>query len=83
VSRRRVGVLLAVLLGAPALVAVAGAAEPSPGKAHQGKGKPAAPKHKSPGPQVLAKSWALIDGRTGEVLTSHAGDERRLIASTP
>jgi serine-type D-Ala-D-Ala carboxypeptidase (penicillin-binding protein 5/6) len=82
VSRRRVGVLLAVLLGALALVAVAGAAEPSPGKAHQGKGKPAAPKHKSPGPQVLAKSWALIDGRTGEVLTSHAGDERLLIAST-
>jgi D-alanyl-D-alanine carboxypeptidase (penicillin-binding protein 5/6) len=33
-------------------------------------------------PQVLAKSWALIDGRTGEVLTSHAGSERRLIAST-
>jgi D-alanyl-D-alanine carboxypeptidase (penicillin-binding protein 5/6) len=33
-------------------------------------------------PRVLAKSWALIDGRTGEVLTSHAGDERRLIAST-
>jgi D-alanyl-D-alanine carboxypeptidase (penicillin-binding protein 5/6) len=33
-------------------------------------------------PKVLAKSWALIDGRTGEVLTSHAGDERRLIAST-
>ena len=33
-------------------------------------------------PHVLAKSWALIDGRTGEVLTSHAGNERRLIAST-
>jgi D-alanyl-D-alanine carboxypeptidase (penicillin-binding protein 5/6) len=38
--------------------------------------------HGSKGPQVLAKSWALIDGRTGEVLTSHAGEERRLIAST-
>lgn len=33
-------------------------------------------------PHVLAKSWALIDGRTGEVLTSHAGNERRLVAST-
>jgi D-alanyl-D-alanine carboxypeptidase (penicillin-binding protein 5/6) len=33
-------------------------------------------------PKVLAKSWALVDGRTGEVLTSHAGNERRLIAST-
>src|SRR6201996_9519139 len=34
------------------------------------------------GPKVLAKSWALIDGRTGDVLTSHAGNERRLVAST-
>ncbi len=33
-------------------------------------------------PHVLAKSWALVDGRTGEVLTSHAGNERRLVAST-
>ncbi len=31
---------------------------------------------------MLAKAWALVDGRTGEVLTSHAGNERRLIAST-
>jgi len=66
VSRRRVGVLLAVLL---ALVFCAGA-----------QAKPR--KHHSPGPRILAKSWALIDGRTGEVLTSHAGDERRLVAST-
>jgi D-alanyl-D-alanine carboxypeptidase (penicillin-binding protein 5/6) len=41
-----------------------------------------AAKHETEGPRVLAKSWALIDGRTGEVLTSHAGEERRLIAST-
>ena len=34
------------------------------------------------GPHVLAKSWALIDARTGDVLTSHAGEERRLVAST-
>jgi D-alanyl-D-alanine carboxypeptidase (penicillin-binding protein 5/6) len=73
VRRRRVGVLLAVLLGALAFGATAGAA-PS-----QGKGSH---KHRSPGPQVLAKSWALIDARTGEVLTSHAGDERLLVAST-
>jgi D-alanyl-D-alanine carboxypeptidase len=72
VSGRRIGALLAVL-GALALVAPAGAAKPAQGKgAH----------HKVKGPQVLAKSWALTDGRTGEVLTSHAGDERRLIAST-
>jgi D-alanyl-D-alanine carboxypeptidase len=38
--------------------------------------------HQAKGPQVLAKSWALIDGRTGEVLTSHAGEKRLLIAST-
>jgi D-alanyl-D-alanine carboxypeptidase len=37
---------------------------------------------KTKGPHILAKSWALIDGRTGEVLTSHAGAEKRLIAST-
>jgi serine-type D-Ala-D-Ala carboxypeptidase (penicillin-binding protein 5/6) len=81
VSWRRVGALLAVLLGALALVSGAGAAEK-----HQGKGKkgeaPAHHEHASPGPHVLAKAWALIDGRTGEVLTSHAGNERRLIAST-
>jgi serine-type D-Ala-D-Ala carboxypeptidase (penicillin-binding protein 5/6) len=41
-----------------------------------------AARHETEGPRVLAKSWALIDGRTGEVLTSHAGEERRLIAST-
>jgi D-alanyl-D-alanine carboxypeptidase len=77
VSARRIGALLAVLLGALALVGGAGAAE------HQGKGKKqAAPEHVAPSPKVLAKSWALIDGRTGEVLTSHAGNERRLIAST-
>jgi D-alanyl-D-alanine carboxypeptidase (penicillin-binding protein 5/6) len=70
VKRRRIGALLAVLLGALALAATAGAAQPSHAK------------HQSPGPQILAKSWALIDGRTGEVLTSHAGNERRLIAST-
>jgi serine-type D-Ala-D-Ala carboxypeptidase (penicillin-binding protein 5/6) len=74
VRRRRVGVLLAVLLGALTFCATAGATQPSQGKAAQ--------QHRSPGPQVLAKSWALIDGRTGEVLTSHAGDERLLIAST-
>jgi len=66
VRRRPLGALLVVI----ALVFCAGAqARPQP-------------QHHSSGPQVLAKSWALIDGRTGEVLTSHAGNERRLIAST-
>jgi serine-type D-Ala-D-Ala carboxypeptidase (penicillin-binding protein 5/6) len=66
-SRRRIGAFLAVLLG---VLVVAGAASG------------AKPRHRPPGPHVLAKAWALVDGRTGEVLTSHAGNERRLIAST-
>jgi len=81
VSRRRAAALLAVLLGVLAFSGGAVAAQPSPGKSTQG-GTKGSPRDTSPGPPVLAKSWALIDGRTGEVLTSHAGDERRLIAST-
>jgi D-alanyl-D-alanine carboxypeptidase len=70
-SGRRIGAFLAVLLGALALAGAANGAKPS-----QGTGQ------RAPGPHVLAKAWALVDGRTGEVLTSHAGNERRLIAST-
>ncbi len=33
-------------------------------------------------PKVEARSWALIDARTGEVLTSHAASRHLLIAST-
>jgi D-alanyl-D-alanine carboxypeptidase (penicillin-binding protein 5/6) len=33
-------------------------------------------------PKVQARSWALIDARHGEVLTSHAGAQRLPIAST-
>ncbi|MBS1846536.1 MAG: D-alanyl-D-alanine carboxypeptidase [Actinobacteria bacterium] len=68
-TRRRIGALLLSLLVALLPAATAGAAE-----GHHD--------HEGPGPHVLAKSWALIDGRTGEVLTSHAGAERRLVAST-
>jgi len=47
------------------------------------KGKqPQKPKHPTPGPPVEARSWGLIDGRTGEVLISHAGNEELPIAST-
>jgi serine-type D-Ala-D-Ala carboxypeptidase (penicillin-binding protein 5/6) len=69
VIRRRIGAFLGVLLAALAMAGTAGAAE----KHH---------KHVAKGPHVLAKSWALVDARTGEVLTSHAGNERRLVAST-
>ena len=75
-SRRRIGALLAVLLGL--LVATSAAAGAKPSQEH----KQGAQQHRSPGPQVQAKAWALIDGRTGEILTAHAGNERRLIAST-
>jgi D-alanyl-D-alanine carboxypeptidase (penicillin-binding protein 5/6) len=71
-SGRRIGAFLAVLLGVLAVAGAANGAKPSQGAGH----------HRAPGPHVLAKAWALVDGRTGEVLTSHAGNERRLIAST-
>lgn len=34
------------------------------------------------GPQIKARSWALIDARSGDVLTSHAARRHLLIAST-
>src|ERR1700754_4852600 len=76
-SRRRIGAFLAVLLGVLVVAGAASGAKPS-----QGGGQGEGAKHRAPGPRVLAKAWALVDGRTGEVLASHAGNERRLIAST-
>jgi D-alanyl-D-alanine carboxypeptidase len=76
VTWRRIGALLGVLLVALAAVATATGAEPSHRKGAKQH------EHATKGPHVLAKSWALIDGRTGEVLISHAGEERRLVAST-
>src|ERR1700742_3452144 len=76
-SRRRIGAFLAVLLGVLVVAGAASGARPSQGAKQGG-----AEKRRAPGPHVLAKAWALVDGRTGEVLTSHAGNERRLIAST-
>src|SRR6201991_4130124 len=75
-SRRRIGAILAVLLGVLVVAGTASGAKPPSGGKGEGAG------HRPPGPRVLAKAWALVDGRTGEVLTSHAGNERRLIAST-
>jgi D-alanyl-D-alanine carboxypeptidase (penicillin-binding protein 5/6) len=75
-SGRRIGAFLAVLIGVLAVAGAANGAKPSQGEKHGGA------RHRAPGPHVLAKAWALVDGRTGEVLTSHAGNERRLIAST-
>jgi len=36
----------------------------------------------APGPGIEARSWALIDARTGDVLTSHAAAQRLPVAST-
>jgi serine-type D-Ala-D-Ala carboxypeptidase (penicillin-binding protein 5/6) len=70
-----VAVLLAVLACALWLCAAALAAPQSGGGGKQKQ-------EETPGPPVEARSWGLIDGRTGEVLISHAGNERLLIAST-
>jgi len=46
----------------------------------------AAPKppasHEQPGPALAARSWGVIDARSGDVLTSHAGNRELPIAST-
>jgi D-alanyl-D-alanine carboxypeptidase (penicillin-binding protein 5/6) len=34
------------------------------------------------GPQLAARSWGVVDARTGDVLTSHAGNSELPIAST-
>jgi D-alanyl-D-alanine carboxypeptidase len=46
----------------------------------------AAPKppadHEQPGPRLAARSWGVVDARSGDVLTSHAGNRELPIAST-
>ena len=42
----------------------------------------AAPAAKAEPPALDARAWALIDARSGEVLASHAADERLPVAST-
>ena len=53
-------------------------------KQGQGKKRPKKPKKKTLGEKlgVLAKSWALIDARNGELLAAQAANERLPIAST-
>ncbi len=43
--------------------------------------KPPAP-HEQRGPSLAARSWGVIDARSGDVLTSHAGNRELPIAST-
>ena len=93
----RLGLALLALLCACLLVAAPAAAAPAKGQQKQGsqnkqgskgrKSKP--PKKEKPKPQtpaeklgIEAKAWAVIDGRSGEVLLSQAAAERLPIAST-
>jgi D-alanyl-D-alanine carboxypeptidase (penicillin-binding protein 5/6) len=43
---------------------------------------PKPPAHPQKGPQLAARSWGVIDARSGDVLTSHAGNRELPIAST-
>ncbi|MDX6625088.1 MAG: hypothetical protein QOE56_77 [Solirubrobacterales bacterium] len=59
-----------------------GAPEPAAKKKHPAQEKPAKKKPKTPGPAIEARSWALIDARTGDVILAHNGTEELPIAST-
>jgi D-alanyl-D-alanine carboxypeptidase (penicillin-binding protein 5/6) len=69
-SRRRGALPLLVALACLLLPAVASAAPKQPQA------------HEQPGPQLAARSWGVVDARTGDVLTSHAGNTELPIAST-
>jgi D-alanyl-D-alanine carboxypeptidase (penicillin-binding protein 5/6) len=89
-SRRRIAAAAGAALAICALwlagFGSAAVAAPLQGRtAHQSNAKPKQhkqPRHKTPGPPVEARAWGLSDGRTGEVVLSHAGNRRLLIAST-
>lgn len=68
-------VMVALVSVAP--VALAAAAEKQPRKAKQGPVK-----EEIPGPPVEARSWALIDARTGDVILAHNAAKELPIAST-
>ena len=70
-SGRLRGVLLLAALACLSLPALAAAAP-----------KPPAAEQKQPGPQLAARSWGVVDARSGDVLTSHAGNRELPIAST-
>ena len=75
-SRRRGALPLLAALACLLLPALA-AAEPQQAQAPE---QPQTPQQ--PGPQLAARSWGLIDARTGDVLTTHAGNAELPIAST-
>jgi len=91
---RVAALILVALLGCALLAPAAGAAQKEPSQSQQQEGRPQQQKKKKPQSEkpkretqaekigVLAKSWALIDARTGEVLAGQAANERLPIAST-
>jgi D-alanyl-D-alanine carboxypeptidase (penicillin-binding protein 5/6) len=80
VTGRARGVALTAALLAAMLLAGSRPAAGAPKK----EGRPQKHKHAKPppGPRVLARSWALIDARTGEVITAKNGEKKLPIAST-
>jgi serine-type D-Ala-D-Ala carboxypeptidase (penicillin-binding protein 5/6) len=70
VSGRLRGVLLLAALACLFLPSLAAAAPKPPAEPEQ------------PGPRLAARSWGVVDARSGDVLTSHAGNRELPIAST-
>jgi serine-type D-Ala-D-Ala carboxypeptidase (penicillin-binding protein 5/6) len=70
VSGRLRGVLLLAALACLSLPSLAAAAPQPPAEPEQ------------PGPRLAARSWGVVDARSGDVLTSHAGNRELPIAST-
>lgn len=69
-SSRRRGALLLLAALACLLLPNLASAQPRQATSHE------------PGPRLAARSWGVVDARTGDVLTSHAGNRELPIAST-
>jgi D-alanyl-D-alanine carboxypeptidase (penicillin-binding protein 5/6) len=85
VSGRRLAALLGLLILAASAAGPVAAGDPPPpavAKASSGAVPPTAPPADEAPPRLEARAWALIDGRSGEVLASHAASQRLPIAST-
>lgn len=70
-SRRRDRALLVLAALAYLLLPAVAGAEPQPHEQQAQKG-----------PAIAARAWGLVDGRTGDVLVSHAAERELPIAST-
>jgi D-alanyl-D-alanine carboxypeptidase (penicillin-binding protein 5/6) len=90
VSGRRRGavpLLAALVLLLGAAFAEAAPQAQGPGRPGQSSQQPPAAKYhpgkpKQKGPRLAARAWGVSDARTGDVLTSHAGNRELPIAST-